>query len=894
MTSERATGDERPRAARTVGRTLVLAGVWTAIVQGIRLLLFGMRPLAIAVGGGDAELVTAAIHVLVAVSLWGLVTLMPGVGGIALLAGNRWARSLVVCGTLAALIPFASSAQVQQALGTTGWSDVSSTGDLLARIPIVVVPLIASIALLVFGRAWSPPARLGRWVVTAAVVALFYGTLPWVEDPSVARLIALARERPRPPSPSVPIVGATPKPPPPSVEPGRGRLVIVPTYDGRRFDSTLDVPVRIDLDETRTQRSRSLKARMVDGEIDLSDVDTGVWYARFGIDVNRDNDMGSAWGMPGDFVRIGTEPLELLRDGQTLRTEIDVYRLLRLLEPDDTEHGVARRSGDYRTFHSPVRFRWEAVPGATSYAVKLTAESPRGRKVAPERTIADATVTQTTWTADVAPNSGDEVYAFVVTANGKRGALSAFQIHGLAWFGFDYRFRVVPPDVPIEPVHSVEAAPPVAASDTARLVIVPTLDGRPFKGFDRTTARVVLFADDTAVRSPLEDVVVKNGAIELSDLPTAAYRVRLLLDLDPLNALAMPGDCEGTYPEGESRLTLASGRTTRVEVPVECLIRLTAPEDTGMILSPHSAEPSSPVTFAWKPVPGAVRYHYRIVQKDGDGEHVVAEGDTPETTWSPALDPSPPRAQYIFTLSAHGEHEQVGRLQVSTGPATGVGVGVAPSYYFRVPGGDVQSGNGHLTIVPTYDGQPLDPSLAMPVELTLNESGRKESRKFAGRLAHGEIEIADVPAGVYRVSFMLDLTHAGTVPAGTPRQLFAAHSPELRILRDGQSVRHEMGVYRTMEFVQPPPELSTKAELLALRSPVTLAWERVDGATGYELSLTRFGTPGDRFDRRDTTTRSTWSGDLAATEPGQFYWFSVVARGERAPIAENFCRFRVE
>jgi hypothetical protein len=650
MISESITDDGVPTRARALARVLILAGGCTAVVQVVRLVLFGLRPLSIAVGLQDPELVEGAIRVLAAVSMWGLVSLMPAAGGLALRARSAWARPLVVCGTVATLLPLFSSAVVQDALATRAWPGVITIVELVASLAI---PLVAAVVLVLVERSWAPPARTGRWLVAALLVLGLYGTLVRVDDPVVQRVVEKAREQ-------------QPKRP----------------------------------------------------------------------------------------------------------------------------------------------FAWRT--GAAAEKARIAPSRPR-------------------------------------------------------------------------------------PTGTARLVIVPTLDGRPFDGFDHMPAKVFLYPTNPEDSTLMPDgVAVAGSAIELGALPAGDYQPRVLLDLEQGNAFTKPGNCESRWGNTNRVVAaLANDRTTTVDLPMECAIRLLTPEDTGTKLSQQPPTLPSPVTFTWKPVPRAVRYHHSVVEVDSDGRHVAAEGDTTGTTWSPRLDPSPPRAHYELTLSAIAEHGPLGHLDVTTGSPDSPGSNEMSWYAFRLPGGDPQpGGKGCLEIVPTYDGQPLDPKLDLPVEVTLGASGGKEHRKVESRLVHGQLEFADLPTDVYHVFFALDPTQATLPLKESADLLYVTHSPELRVLRDGERVTKEIALRRLIAF-DPPCSLGTP---LAIRTPVTIKWKGVEGATSYTVTVnSSMPSPdGLPFRLEKSTVAPTFTADLTPTEPKGFYFFQATAQGQHAPIAEGGCRFTVE
>jgi len=290
---------------------------------------------------------------------------------------------------------------------------------------VIGTPVVAVLALLLLaarGRRWLPPSPRGQWVVAALVIVVANGTISyrlWRDDPQ-RRQQRFEQE-----------LAAL------SVEPGKGRLVIVPTFDGAPLDAIFEAAVKARLQEHKTNKRLELTARYRNGVIDVPDVDTGVYGLTFGIDANTENGFGDGWGMPGDFISYGGGRWDLLRNGLTVRQEVPVYRIMRLLQPEDTGFGLTRGSIPPE-FRSPLTIAWEPVSGARTYGYSIVRRSPDRS----QRYVAGNQGPNTTWTVELPPTKPGETYVLDLHAYGKSGQVGIFEVQGAGWRGFDYQFRI--------------------------------------------------------------------------------------------------------------------------------------------------------------------------------------------------------------------------------------------------------------------------------------------------------------------------------------------------------------------------------------------------------------------------------------------------------------------
>lgn len=420
------------------------------------------------------------------------------------------------------------------------------------------------------------------------------------------------------------------------------------------------------------------------------------------------------------------------------------------------------------------------------------------------------------------------------------------------------------------------------AAGAGRFVIVPTIEGRPVDALAGTPATASIRGPDKPP-AVTRHVVAGDGTVEVSEVPEGAFRLRMVIDLDPG---AGYGDC--STPE---ELVPASGRTSRHEMPLTCAIRLIVPDPTseGHDAAPfEEAVPTLPASpaFSWTPVPGARRYRYELETRSqwDSGLREVVAGDVSETTWSSTVAPSMPGSTYWFTVSAYGETEKIGSLSVRV--PSGRGTRILPAYGFRVAGADIEPGRGRIVLVPTYDGQPLDPVLDVPVDLHLTraEAGTGEDRP--ARLVGGAVDVGEIETGVYAAS--MRLVPEGVIGERWRRGISTPHPSYVFLLRDGGQARAEIALHQ--------PIMTTDVGTEPLPSPVTIEWEAVEGARSYDIRVVAIG-PAEPvetlFEHLETVTDARWQRALPSSRPGSTYWLSLTARTERAPIASTSLRFAV-
>jgi hypothetical protein len=649
-----------------------------------------------------------------------------------------------------------------------------------------------------------------------------------------------------------------------------GRIVIEPLLGGRRIETGAPVPAEVALDTTDPKVHRVLRARLANGVITLDDMELGAYTGVSRVEI----DLG-----PGTAIAKLVHPLR--SDGGELRATVDVEQLMRLVRPENTRFGVDRSHEDaLPAFHSPVPFTWAGVPGATSYRLDVVV---RGRPTEPTRMPID--ITGTSARVELLPTDVDEYYTLSLEAFRKRKRIGMLAIDGTDMRRSPYRFRVVPPSVPADdPQPPARPVVPDVFGGSARLVLVPTLDGERWDLPPRTWVRIGL-RNDSAMKSL--DVRTTNGVAEIDGLRAGTCSPSLTIPAD-----RGPGphtECRTHYGEQPLEVRLTDGATTRREVPFRCTMRLRRPAlpEKAPPRSAQAVSVDSPVTFEWTPVPRALRYTYEV--KDGrSAQRTFARGEGTGTTWTTDLGPSlVPGDRYRIEVTAHGRNQELGRLD--------------QAHVFRVSGGQPQPGTGSITLVPTYDGVPLARDGELPTEVRLQRLGGQGHRTIDTRLAHGVIELPGIETGVYGVSFVLDEKYPAPGPRSDTDIMWAATGDPVALLRDGESVRREIPMHRAFEIVEPavaaigastPPDGAP--EIPMVTSPVRIAWKPLRGATRYrvrlDIPMIDDEEPGERVSE---DAAPSWTAELRATPPDEYYMVIIEAYGTRANLARTMFRFGV-
>jgi hypothetical protein len=195
-------------------------------------------------------------------------------------------------------------------------------------------------------------------------------------------------------------------------EPGIGNVRLVPTYDGVPIAG--EMPTTVQLSRPGSSDGRKIEARLANGTIELTGIETGIYDVSFSLGRNEADRL---WTEPSPRA-----PLALLHDAETVRHEIAMQVPMDVVAPPE----VATRPDRPRRFvlRSPVRIVWNPVRGATRYRVVLM--SPGTDTEDPEERVTETT--EPTWTAELPPSPRDWQYMVIVEAHGARAKLGSIAV----------------------------------------------------------------------------------------------------------------------------------------------------------------------------------------------------------------------------------------------------------------------------------------------------------------------------------------------------------------------------------------------------------------------------------------------------------------------------------
>jgi hypothetical protein len=412
-----------------------------------------------------------------------------------------------------------------------------------------------------------------------------------------------------------------------------------------------------------------------------------------------------------------------------------------------------------------------------------------------------------------------------------------------------------------------------APGGTARLVLIPFLDGEPWELPPGNAATLILFGNFPT--GSVEAAPMTEGPVEVH-LAAGEYAPRLRV---PYGKNEPGAVCHG--PEALASVILEEGRSTRRAVPLRCDVQIREPRARAK--DPFAPLLSSPVTLEWPPVPRAVRYTYELQRLGGTisgRTETIARGETDEAFIKMPLEPSLVGERYQLTLAAHGARDEIG--------------GLPRPYTFRVDGGTPEPGTANARLVPIFDGIPLTSERDIPTTVQLSRSGTSDKREIPARFAGGTIELTGIETGIYDVLFWLDLKHPDPGPREPGDYVITTVARPLALLHDGETVRHEVTMRADIELVSPPEILPRwgRPRAPTIRSPVHVVWKPLRGAVRYRLVLqTPYADTEEPQDLVYETTEPSWTAGLP---PNPFYFLIIEAHGARAEVGSTFVDFGVE
>jgi len=232
------------------------------------------------------------------------------------------------------------------------------------------------------------------------------------------------------------------------VEPGAASVAFRPLYAGRPIDGLAGKSVSIWLSDLRSGSRHAPEAHAWNGYVEVSPVPTGVYRVQLVVRESRSADPDAAKRLlPGDLVGDLAE-VALVHDGGSRTVDVPLARIMRLREPEDTRDGVGWTPDAKPRLTSPVRFSWDAVPGARRYQVRVQVRCGQSFAGRAFSTVAAGNLDVTHWTVELPPTTPGEDYHLTVAALGKVATVGTLWVQGPKWYGFDYPFTVEAPATP--------------------------------------------------------------------------------------------------------------------------------------------------------------------------------------------------------------------------------------------------------------------------------------------------------------------------------------------------------------------------------------------------------------------------------------------------------------
>jgi hypothetical protein len=149
---------------------------------------------------------------------------------------------------------------------------------------------------------------------------------------------------------------------------------------------------------------------------------------------------GTAETAPGNYRSWSTVDLSDLEEVAAAAYDLDVWLIMRLLEPYDNSNPMTLAT--YPEHASPLTFTWESIEGATRYDAVVAEydDAPYGFL----ETVVAETLTDTTLTLPLAASEPATHYEFYVNAFNAGGDRIGYYMTTYAGgYGWDYRFRIV-------------------------------------------------------------------------------------------------------------------------------------------------------------------------------------------------------------------------------------------------------------------------------------------------------------------------------------------------------------------------------------------------------------------------------------------------------------------
>jgi hypothetical protein len=170
-------------------------------------------------------------------------------------------------------------------------------------------------------------------------------------------------------------------------------------------------------------------------------------------------------------------------------------------------------------------------------------------------------------------------------------------------------------------------------------------------------------------------VQYKDGCVKIYDLPPGNYGMSVNIDANPANPPSYPGDFRSW-----SQFNVSQGHKSDLEIELQKIIHLTAPQDNATVMRYWDAECNekisfnSPTVFSWESLGAGVYYDYRIEKMSCKPYKTLDSpigATTQETSISVSLPTSALGEFYQFTLIARKNGRTIGMLMTHGGNGYG-------------------------------------------------------------------------------------------------------------------------------------------------------------------------------------------------------------------------------
>jgi len=196
------------------------------------------------------------------------------------------------------------------------------------------------------------------------------------------------------------------------------------------------------------------------------------------------------------------------------------------------------------------------------------------------------------------------------------------------------------------------------------------LEGHPIEAF--TSIKPVFSFNnlDTGQRGIKPRTEYNKGHFKIYGLPKANYHIFISINANTDNPGGYPG-YPGDFYKRLLDISIPGKNSTKLDVDLEKIIHLTAPQDNGDIMDLWGEKGEgriafkSPIEFAWEPLGDNVQYHYLINRITEPFKNIVnhIKETTNQTSLSIELPLSRENEFYLFHLYATKGQQRIGELK---------------------------------------------------------------------------------------------------------------------------------------------------------------------------------------------------------------------------------------